>query len=362
MHFLYLRRIRFIDNNTLNNITLIIFSHNRQHCLIKTLQFYSETNLNIIVLDNSPTALNSDLIPLNTKYLHSQLSFSERSIKAAELISTPYTIIGADDEVYLPSALVQMQAFLNENEDYVSVGGATLAIWKYGKKVSGIWAYKKTYGYHNNEKSSLARIALHTGQGRDPITSFFTCNLTRSKVMQECLRIYGLSPIVCTDAISVLIVCGSGASKYLNLLYWIRNWNQSPRSHPGWNRNINLYDWWYQKENIYARLKFEKKLSEVYSLIDAKENFSDAWQYCMQAEKKLRKRQTFISRYLQVINELQQVKNIKYVFKYLFSSAKISNEVSHTFQEFEVSNVKVRQEEALKAIEIIKDLLPYKNW
>ena len=313
-------------------------------------------------MDNSPSPLSKHLIPNNTKYFHSETSFSERALAAAELVTTPYAIIGADDEVYLPNALNKMQKFLEDDKEYDSVGAATLAIWKYGSLVAGSWAYRKTIGYHNNKNTPIARIAHHTGHGTNPITSFFTCNLTRREILINCLKLYGVSPIVCTDALSVLMICGAGKSKYLNILYWIRNWNQSPRSHSNWNRNISIYEWWNQPNLNQAKINFERFLAEAYNKISDINNFNEAWNYCIQAENILRKEPKKMRVYLQYFNEQQWLKKIKYSLKRLTFSNKMPVTVDTIFNEFKQNNIDVDLIESRYAIEIVKNLKPYKYW
>jgi glycosyltransferase domain-containing protein len=346
----------------LSKITIIIMSYNRQHCLEKTIAFYGNTNVRLLILDNSLKPLQENKIPNNAKYLHLNLSFAKRAQLASDLIETPYSIVGADDEIYLPTALAQMQQFLDTNHDYVSVGGCTLSVWEYGPKIAGSWAYPKTFGYHNNLDSALERIQLHTGFGINPKTSFFTCNLTRSQALVECLKLYAQSPIVCTDSISVLIICGSGKSKYLNVLYWIRNWNQSPRSHFGWNRKLSTYEWWNNLDRAQEKILFEEHLLKSYIKFGEPETFTIAWNYIISSEHLLRKNVNYVKQKIRLFNEFRLVKRLKYYFKkVLFISGKLPL-ADYEVTQMILSDVKVNEHEYRAAVKIVNSLLPYKKW
>lgn len=346
----------------LSNITLVILSHNRQHCLEKTLNFYRNTNLKLLVLDNSPFQLERSLIPENCNYLHRNLPFADRSSIAADLIDTKYTIIGADDEVYLPSSLFLMQDYLEKNPDYIAVGGSAIAVWKYGPNIAATWAYRKTYGYHNNASTAFERIWNHTGGGIEPLTSFFTCNLSRTWAAQSCLKMYAKAPILATDAISVLTICGAGKSKYLDLVYWVRNWNQSPRSHLGWDREITLADWWAKDMNSDLKGRFENDLKEVYEKFSQKDTFEDSWKLVLLSDKFLTQNSSEKNSGFLRFHESTIVKHTKYLVKRIFFPSKLPVTVSQLTLTMKNLGIDVPFTEFNSAARIVSDLRPYKKW
>jgi glycosyltransferase domain-containing protein len=346
----------------LSQVTLVILSHNRQHCLKQTLKFYENLSLNILVMDNSPLPLGGEFLPKNCRYFNSDEPFATRSAMAAELIETPYTIIGADDEIYLPTSLKKMQEFLDNNQDYVAAGGYALAIWEYGPTIAASWAYKRTYRYHNNADTPLERIRTHTGDGSDPLTSFFTCNLTRTWAAQECLSMYAKAPVLATDAISVLTICGAGKSKYLDLVYWIRNWNQSPRSHAGWDRRVFLHEWWRNPENINARDIFIEDLSSVYRKYTSEDNFSTAWDLILKSDEALQKRVPLIKIKIRSWSEYRTFKRLKYFIKRMINQRLLPTTISDLVREMDSLNIFVPELELDKATALVSKLLPYESW
>ena len=346
----------------LSNITLVIFSYHRQHCLKATLQFNQDTSLNLLVLDNSPRALERRYIPQQCNYIHSKTSFAARSILAASLIKTPYTIIGADDEIYIPSSLEVMMEFLEDNQDYVAAGGCTLAVWKYGNYIAGLWAYRRTFKYHNYESTPFERIKKHTGSGMVPLTSFFTCNLTRSEIMKNCLISYGGSPVLATDAISVLTICGAGKSKYLDVLYWIRNWNQSPRSHSNWNRRVFLHKWWVDPNNIEQRSIFTKQLRKVYSEYTNSASFDDSWDLILKSDSILQSKISILMSITKKFNEIPFVVWLKYLIKFSFFPSKLPTNSIQEIEKMKNNYIYFVDSEIINATNIVSKLRPYKEW
>jgi len=346
----------------LSSITLLILSHYRQHCLKATLQFYKDIEINLLVLDNSDKPLDSSFIPDNCNYIFTQIDFAARSKLASSLIKTKYTIIGADDEIYLPHALSNMKEFLEKNNDYVAVGGNTLAIWRYGNYIAGNWAYKRTFEYHNQEKTSLDRIKKHTGGGSNPLTSFFTCNLTRSKYAKLCLAAYGHAPVLSTDAISVLIICGGGKSKYLNELYWIRNWNQFPRSHANWNRSIALNKWWDDPNNLEDKKVFESYLERIYYNLDGGSSFKESWCMILKATEAMNTKINRIQAFFARLNEFRFFVRMKFLIKSILFPTKLPKNFSSELELMRDSGIYFNNRETFAAVKLVSSLIPYRNW
>jgi len=349
-------------NMNLDQITLVILSHNRQHCLKQTLQFYKSTGMQLLVLDNSPSPLDETYIPDSCRYFNIDEPFAQRSSRAASLIETPFTIIGADDEIYLPSSLETMQNFLDNNPDYVAVGGYAMAIWEYGPTIAATWAYKRTYQYHNDLETPLGRISLHTGEGTNPLTSFFTCNLTRTAAAKECLTMYAKAPVLATDAISVLTICGAGKSKYLDLVYWVRNWNQSPRSHSGWDRRVFLHEWWSQPENLKAKDIFLEDLTSVYKKYTDDEDFLDSWNLILNSDRALHRRVSLVRNRVKAFGEMRFFKTIKYLMKKILKPRALPTTVSGLSSEMKAMNIFIPRLELEQATKLVSKLLPYESW
>lgn len=160
-------------NNELSDLTVLILSHNRQNCLLPALQYWEKLAVKTLVLDDSPEAIKFKSPLRHAEYLHIQEPFAKRCQIAASLLNTKYSIVVSDDELCLPSGLKRMIGALEENDDFVSVGGVAIAVWEYGPQISATWPYRGTFRYQNLENSPLERIRRHTGDGKKPISAFF---------------------------------------------------------------------------------------------------------------------------------------------------------------------------------------------
>jgi len=350
------------SNRQLEDLTVLILSHQRQHCLDSVLPFWEKHGVGTIVLDNSLKPLPNHSSYRLCTYIHTQENFNVRSAIAATLIRTKYAIVAADDEIYLPSALKNMSRFLDENSEYSSVGGAVLAVWRYGPTIAANWAYQSTYNYHNTEASAHSRVAYHTGNGIKPTTSFFTCNLTRSENLVNCLKLYAEAPVLATDAISVLSICAAGKSYYTSDLYWIRNWNEFPKSHKGWDRSVYLHDWWNKKKGSQEWEAFHSALSNFYKKTYNSDDFESSWAMILEAgrilqpqvnKKKFKNNSTFVTS--------KSVKTIKYIVKKLLHIKNIQNSVE-VLNYMSERGVHYKFSEVNEAVRIVSKINPYTNW
>jgi hypothetical protein len=255
-----------------------------------------------------------------------------------------------------------MQNFLDSNPDYVAVGGCAMAIWEYGPTIAASWAYKKTYQYHNAAETPLGRISLHTGKGISPLTSFFTCNLTRTFAAQDCLTMYAKAPVLATDAISVLTICGAGKSKYLDLVYWVRNWNQSPRSHSGWDRKIFLHEWWVAPENLGKRNAFIEDLSFVYKKFAADDNFVDVWDLILNSDRVLQRRVGLVKSKIRSFGEQRFFKTVKFRLKIVLRPESLPRTVPELSNDMKSMGIFIPEFELEKATTLVSKLLPYESW
>lgn len=350
------------SHKDLDDLTVLILSHNRQHCLKEVLVFWEKHEIKTLVLDNSPKPLEHVSLYKKCTYVHSQTNFSDRSKKAMNLIQTKYVIVAADDELYLPKTLLKMTNFLEANLDYASVGAAAIAVWKYGPKIAASWAYKKTVGYHNTGINAHERIRYHTGNGNEPTTYFFTCNMTRKEHLIDCLNLYGIAPILATDAISVLTICSAGKSYYLDDLYWVRNWNQFPKSHKGWDRSVYLHEWWDEFRGSNEWNLFESALNSFYQNKFRRGDFNETWQMILNAGRILQPNVNKNKYKPQIFkNNQAYFTTIKYYVKKIIRRRNLnySNDVLNSMIDKKIG---FNQSEADEAISIVSKLKPYENW
>lgn len=349
----------------LEELTVIILSRERQHCLQKVIPFWEKHGIRTLIVDQSRMPLYKDILGSLKigQYIHLDRPFRERCKKVLEYLDTKYSIVISDDELYIPTALIEMMGILEDNPDLVSVGGMALSIWRYGPQICGSWPYQATAGYINDEGSSLGRVQRHTNYGMKSVTTFLTSNLTRTEQIRDCFRLYAKSPIISTEASSSFAICSAGRFKYVDVLYWIRNWNEPPRSNTGWDRTLMIHDWWPNRKLISPDTysDFESELEAIYRKYSSSENYNLAWSLILSASKQVHLEHLPYSGKRQW-HQLRILTFLKFMAKWMVTPSKLPQRYQQTLLEMRGNGVKVDFIQSGEAIEIVSNLFPYKNW
>lgn len=231
---------------TLEEVTVLILSRDRNDALEKTLIYWSNFNISVLVFHNSNTPLPSKKIPSNALYYNSNLNYGERAGKAVQLIKTPYAILSSDDEVFLPSAIFTAIELLNNDSELMSVGGQTLAVGKYRSIYNMTIPYKFNLDYKNFGNSAAERLFSHfTGSMGYRSGSLY--RVTRSSILKKVLSEFSQLGTISTpyiyEATGEILINGLGKSCYIKNLLWIRNWLNEPINHNQWQRNQYFFKW-----------------------------------------------------------------------------------------------------------------------
>lgn len=141
------------------DITLIINVHNRHNLLQRNLDYYSHFNINIIVCDSS-----SNCFPLKNNYkninylFYKDASYPWKIREALSIISTPYSVICADDDFIVGKAILECINFLDRNPDYSSVQGHYISFLRTNNKVVYKPMYLDYVGKDISEETPIKRF------------------------------------------------------------------------------------------------------------------------------------------------------------------------------------------------------------
>jgi glycosyltransferase domain-containing protein len=115
----------------LANYTLIIPTKNRHQYLRRGIEYYGNTEINVIIVDSSDTKYEGEIPLKNINYLHFPGHIFVTKIREiAKNIDTEYCGMCADDDFILPSSLRTCVEFLSNHNDYVAAHGNYIAFWK----------------------------------------------------------------------------------------------------------------------------------------------------------------------------------------------------------------------------------------
>lgn len=121
----------------LQNVTVIIPAHNRPERLRRLLDYYSHTDIKILVPDSSDQPFaDAEKYP-DVTYLHRpKLHFLLKLKEVLPMICTPYVLYCADDDFTVPSAIARMAEFLDTHPDYSTAQGHYLTFTPKKGKIS----------------------------------------------------------------------------------------------------------------------------------------------------------------------------------------------------------------------------------
>jgi glycosyltransferase domain-containing protein len=240
---------------SLEDITVVILSRGREHELSRSINYWNQTNLNVVILHNTKMPILQSSLAPNISYIVMERDFAARCARAIPEINTRYAVFCADDELLLPSGLSRMGNYLEQHPEISSIGGATLGVGKYGSTLTATYTYQNMIGYSNLHNSYFERLESHSF-GQPEYRTGAMYRLMRAEVMTLLLQTFSSLSNISTPYIfevtGEIVVNGSGKSIYLNELYWVRNWINHQVEHKDWDRKLYFQEWWgaekYAKE------------------------------------------------------------------------------------------------------------------
>ena len=165
-------------------VTIIIPSHERHHLLLRAIDYYSELDFLILIVDSSKVFLNVKL-PWNITYLHLPGSFfGDKIYSGLCKVSTPYSCLCADDDFLSESGLYFGIRYLEENKDYASVQGNYVHFEYDNGLVNYHPVYAETIGIKDvSSNNPIDRLMKSIGMGHSLIYA-----LHHTETLQECLK------------------------------------------------------------------------------------------------------------------------------------------------------------------------------
>lgn len=148
----------------IDNVTVIIPAHNRPDRLQRLLDYYSATDIRVIVSDSSTQQFTGSFNPSQVTYRHySRMHFFLKIKEIMPLIETPYVLYCADDDFTVPAAIAEIVRFMDANPDYSIVQGHYLTFTPTGDTLKFYPRYIRNF---NNTISHAAPIdRLHAQKG-----------------------------------------------------------------------------------------------------------------------------------------------------------------------------------------------------
>lgn len=235
-------------NNLLNNykLTIFILSKDKNLVLEKLLEYWNGSGFRLVVLHETNDPINISNQDLSVLYLPSCDPLLERIRKMSALVETDYVLISPDDEVFSISSINNGIRFLDENLDFSTISGQTVAVSKYGNHSSYFSIYRNYLGYETSSENSLSRVRESTGKTDGAMGIGAPYRIMRRDLFTSYMKaIDELSPLNCTYLFEVLAEIYQnihGKVKFQDDIFWIRNWVIPSAADT--NRNYYYFQWW----------------------------------------------------------------------------------------------------------------------
>jgi glycosyltransferase domain-containing protein len=241
----------------LKKLTIIIPTYQRQAFALRCMQYWSGKSVTIIMLDGSKNSLDADSLSKlksNIKYIHNPVSLYERMFSATSLIDTEYSILGSDDEFYIPSALNSCLICLSTNPELVSCTGRAFGFEWNGESVNAWDIYPEIKNLNLSNSNPTSRIDKH-------FTNYVcahiygVCRSSVWKVAIEATFAKEYSWFAAGEVQIEFLLVFAGKTKSIPEIMWMRSKESIPHRNdsPSHFPEHRLEIWWYEKKNEIER-------------------------------------------------------------------------------------------------------------
>jgi glycosyltransferase domain-containing protein len=204
----------------LEEVTIIIPTHNRHFLLNRSIEYYLNFNCSIIICDSSDKKSIQFLNNSNINYLHyPNTTFAKKMYKAITYVKTKYVCLSADDDFLSLKGVHKGVSFLDNNDDYYSVQGRYLQFYSNKNKFTTVNLYDAAGLIHYDSDSPFQRASDSSKNGMQLLYALHKTEalLNSFKVSELCI------PLTMVEYTSNLIPLLYGKHKMLNIFWMARD-------------------------------------------------------------------------------------------------------------------------------------------
>jgi glycosyltransferase domain-containing protein len=222
-------------NDPLTRLTLVIPTYNRPHYLHRLIDTYQALHLKspILVADSSPQpfAPTDPLggLPIQFRQFPPDTGYLNKLISALSTVKTPYVALLADDDFYLPSALVEAVSFLDDHPSYSGAGGRSyrFVLPPHATHGHGLTQWK-SYPQHGAEEEDVGqRLAAHF---RNYATNWYSVQRTESLQATFSKNLEIQEDLYLVELLTSASLLVRGKFKCLDRVFLLRE-NDAPKSY-----------------------------------------------------------------------------------------------------------------------------------
>ena len=232
---------------TLADLTLVIPAYNRPAYLERQIDFWSQTDVKLCILDGSresaPQVLIDRMGP-NVYYRHLPIGFNERLVMACDLVQTKYVALLGDDELYAPHGLRDCINQLEADSRLVAAVGRSMFFFYRDGEIIAHQTYEKSQNLVNTFGSDLDRLdesLVDITRGPYLLYGLFNADQWKTAIRVSYGRKYASGYVY--EFAFQLIATLLGPAVMVDSLVWMRSGENPAMSSDAVNRNIGIGEW-----------------------------------------------------------------------------------------------------------------------
>jgi len=232
---------------SLADLTLVIPAYNRPAYLERQIDFWSQTDVKLCILDGSresaPQVLIDRMGP-NVYYRHLPIGFNERLVMACDLVQTKYVALLGDDELYAPQGLCDCISQLEADKRLVAAVGRSMFFFHRDGEIIAHQTYEKSQNLVNTFGSDIDRLdesLADITRGPYLLYGLFNTDKWKTAVRVSYGRKYASGYVY--EFAFHLIATLLGPSKMVDSLVWMRSGENPAMSSEAVNRKIGIGEW-----------------------------------------------------------------------------------------------------------------------
>ena len=232
---------------SLADLTLVIPAYNRPAYLERQIDFWSQTDVKLCILDGSresaPQALIDRMGP-NVYYRHLPIGFNERLVMACDLVQTKYVALLGDDELYAPQGLRDCINQLESDSRLVAAVGRSMFFFYRDGEIIAHQTYEKSQNLVHTFGSDIDRLdesLVDITRGPYLLYGLFNADQWKTAVRVSYGRKYASGYVY--EFAFHLIATLLGPSIMVDSLVWMRSGENPAMSSDAVNRKIGIGEW-----------------------------------------------------------------------------------------------------------------------
>ena len=259
----------------LEKLTIVIISYNRHKYLKRTIKYWSDYNVKLLVLDGSDIKLEDPCLNIkNIRYIHGPKDLYGRLLSSINYIDTEFMMLGCDDEFYLPSALSTCVEFLTKKSSFSTCGGRAIGFHTNKKNIFGGIQYPKLKDLSLDSDSASERIEDHFS---NYVPAHFYSVIRSGKWKLICKHTFEkeYNFFAAFELQVEFLVMVSGKTKIISELMWLRNQEVPSVEGDSHSKSVKILisEWWIDKNFKEEKKEFLYGMKKACDSLSIDQNF-----------------------------------------------------------------------------------------